>query len=91
MRKLMTSYVFFNLLFITCAAYYGYIGNYEGAGIFILMIFVNVVGRRLEELQEEKFKLQMRLAHFELLQELTAKRDAHFRQEEIAKKLSEKQ
>jgi len=73
MKKYLNSYFFFNLLFIVCAAFYGWQGNYPGAGIFIVMTLVNGLGKRLEELQMEKFRLQQRLFQYELLQQLTAK------------------
>lgn len=73
MRKYLNGYFLFNLLFIASAAFYGWRGNYPAAGVFLVMILVNGMGKKLEEALEEKFRLQRLLYQYQLLQALTAK------------------
>lgn len=73
MRKYLNGYFLFNLLFIVSAAFYGWMGDYPAAGIFLVMLLVNELGKRLEEAMTEKFRLQQLLFRYQLLQALTAK------------------
>ena len=75
MKKLFSFYRIFTLIFIVLAVFYGGCGDYKSATIMLLMLFINWVCNRMEQLQTEKFHLQQRLFQYELLQQLTAKTD----------------